>query len=153
MTNLPLDQLLAEARSYELAECRVAETECVTVGVNKVNHFRRGRGRHRGSSNRGSSSHELTSGDQSGRGGSRGHYNSRGRGGFSHRKSSNRGGFSLWCHEYLPLLCRSCQKIGHFARVCESTNHEVRQVMHLQLKVIFQMVWTTHSLPLQSVTV
>ena len=79
----------------------------MTVGVNKVNQIRRGRGRHRGSSNRGSSSHEPTSGDQSGRGGSRGHYNSRGRGGFSRRKSSNRGGFSLWCHEYLPLLCWS----------------------------------------------
>ena len=25
--------------------------------------------------------------------------------------------------------CRLCQKTGHFAGVCESTNHEVRQVM------------------------
>ena len=37
-------------------------------------------------------------------------------------------------HTSLPVLpkgkqCRSCQKIGHFARVCDSTNHEVRQVM------------------------
>ena len=45
MTNLPLDQLLTEARSYELAECRAAEIEGVTVGVNKVNQFRRGCGK------------------------------------------------------------------------------------------------------------
>ena len=133
MTNLPLDQLLAEARSYELAECRAAEIEGVTVGVNKVTQYRRGRGHYSSSSNRGSSSHELTSGDQSDRGG-------------SHRKSSNRGGFSQhgatntcrYCGGPFPHLtpcpakgkqCRSCQKTGQFARVCESTNHEVRQVM------------------------
>ena len=38
MTNLPLDQLLAEARSYEI--------KSVTVGVNKVTQFRRGCGHH-----------------------------------------------------------------------------------------------------------
>ena len=55
---------------------------------------RRGRGHYRRSSNRGSSSHGPTSGDQTDRGGSRGDYYSIGRGGCSHRKSSNRGGFS-----------------------------------------------------------
>ena len=125
MTNLPLNQLLAEDRSYELAECRAAEIEGVTVGVNKVTQFRRGR---YCSNNRGSSSHGPTSGDHSDRGGSRGHYNSRGRGGGSHRKSSNRGGFSQhgatntcrYCVGPFPHLtpcpakgkqCRSCQKI------------------------------------------
>ena len=65
---------------------------------------------------------------------------------FSRRKSSNQGGFSQhgatntchYCGGPFPHLtpcpakgkqCRLCQKIGHFARVCESTNHEVRQVM------------------------
>ena len=105
MPNLPLDQLLAEARSYELAECRAAEIEGVTVGINKVTQFRRGRGRYRSSSNRGSSSHGPTSRDQSDRGGSRGHYNSRGRGGGSHRKSSNQGGFS---QHGATNTCRYC---------------------------------------------
>ena len=86
---LPLNQLLAEARSYELTECTAAEIEGVTLGVNKVTQFRCGCGHHRGSSNRGSSSHGPTSGDQCDHGGSCGHYNSRGHGGFSHRKSSN----------------------------------------------------------------
>ena len=61
----------------------------MTVGDSKVSQFKRGRNLHRCTSNRGSSSHGPTSGDEYGRV----HYNSRGGAGFSHRRS-NRGGFS-----------------------------------------------------------
>ena len=81
----------AAASSYELAEWVRLR---VTVGFNKVTQCRRGRGRYCRSSNRGSSSHGPTSGDQSDRGGSRGDYNNTSRGGYLHRQSSNRGGFS-----------------------------------------------------------